>query len=321
MVIAAAEDCQTPRPVRSLARATADKAVAQPAVAPRRVLCGDILFETIRAERSKAMQLLPTGHTVVLVIALLGRVTVTAEEFDEDGSSRTALLLARPGAAKAIWQAGSQGMVIHLPRRRIQAAASQQFGAPQRLANINLPLAREAATERLFVSAGGVFQPAVIRKDVCSETARSLTGALIEALRAPSYPDARSPFIAAGSVQRTLSYIRDPTTVDYSPQRLAAAAGVTERTLRDNFRNVLGQSLPTVIQRCRLEAARARLASALDSRPIQAFALQAGFKSAAAFARAYQRLFGESPTTTRVLATKNFGRHADPVKSRRSAEI
>jgi AraC-like DNA-binding protein len=309
VVIAGLEDHEPPRRMRGVVRPGLGAAAQAPEVIPsRRVQCGDILFETIHTDRRKTMQLRSTANTVVMLFAISGRVSVTAEEFAESASPHVALLLARPGAAKAVWEAGAQGLVAHLPRRRIQAAASQDFGAPHRLASINLLLGREDATERLFNCVGSVFSPVLVRKDACFENTKSLIMALIEALGVPSSVGGRTPFIQAGSVRRTLDYIREPSTTDYSLQRLAAAAGVTERTLRDNFRNVLGQSLPTVIQRCRLEAAHARLASALDSRPVQAFALDAGFKSAGAFARAYQRLFGESPTATRVLAAKNFDR-------------
>jgi AraC-like DNA-binding protein len=113
-------------------------------------------------------------------------------------------------------------------------------------------------------------------------------------------------FLLARSVKRAMDQVRE-SGGQCDGDALAAAAGVTSRTLRNSFRACLGLTLATFIQQEQLETVRRQLASARESRTIQAIAEAAGFASAIAFSRAYQRCFGETPTQTRVRAVREAG--------------
>jgi AraC-like DNA-binding protein len=271
------------------------------AVTPTRAV-DDLVLERCGPGLGAPAAIEPTATRLLLVIPEMGSVKIVAEGLAADVAAGAAVLLARPGAATAVWGLCSRGFVLRIPRRRLQAEASRLSGEPRRVAAVNMavelapsgssglaPLLREIWAQAPHdVAAGRLSSSRVI----C---------AVIACLQTHS----PSPWGVAQSVKRALAYIDDPAAGDVSAERLAAAAGVTERTLRANFREVLGRPLPAVVQAHRLQWAHERLASARDSRSIEAFAAAAGFRSPAAFTRAYRRAFGESPTVTRALGVRN----------------
>jgi len=78
---------------------------------------------------------------------------------------------------------------------------------------------------------------------------------------------------------------------------LARTAGMSRTRFAEAFKLVTGQTPGRIISRLRLTAAARRLTSAALS--VEAAALEAGYGSAAAFVRAFQREFGETPARWR----------------------
>ena len=78
---------------------------------------------------------------------------------------------------------------------------------------------------------------------------------------------------------------------------LARTAGMSRTRFAEEFKLVTGQTPGRIIARLRLTAAARRLTSAALS--VEAAALEAGYGSAAAFVRAFQREFGEPPARWR----------------------
>jgi AraC-like DNA-binding protein len=78
---------------------------------------------------------------------------------------------------------------------------------------------------------------------------------------------------------------------------LAKAAGMSRTRFAESFKLVTGQSPKRVISRMRLTAIARRLASAALS--VESAAEEAGYGSSAAFVRAFQREFGETPARWR----------------------
>jgi transcriptional regulator GlxA family with amidase domain len=194
---------------------------------------------------------------------------------------------------------------LHLPRNQLQAAASRRFGQPQRLAGYAFRLDRDPGCDgfaSIFAQflerartdqapGAGPVEDFFIERTI---TALERQGLASEAL------------VVARSVKHAMDMVREEDGPN-DAERLATAAGVTARTLRNSFRACLGQSLSAFVQQARLDSVRRQLASGRESRSIQALAEAAGFSSATAFARAYLRCFGESPTRTRARAVRDGG--------------
>jgi AraC-like DNA-binding protein len=83
----------------------------------------------------------------------------------------------------------------------------------------------------------------------------------------------------------------------WSLDDLARTAGMSRTRFAEEFKLATGQTPGRIISRMRLTAAARRLTSAALS--IDAAALEAGYGSAAAFVRAFQREFGETPARWR----------------------
>jgi AraC-like DNA-binding protein len=83
----------------------------------------------------------------------------------------------------------------------------------------------------------------------------------------------------------------------WSLDDLARTAGMSRTRFAEEFKLVTGQTPGRIIARLRLTAAARRLTSAALS--VEAAALEAGYGSAAAFVRAFQREFGETPARWR----------------------
>jgi AraC-like DNA-binding protein len=85
---------------------------------------------------------------------------------------------------------------------------------------------------------------------------------------------------------------------------LVNATGVSESTLRRAVLAETGMQLSGFVLNIRLDQAHAWLSSNRESRSQRRIAQALGFNSAAAFARAYKRRFGETMTMTRLRAVR-----------------
>jgi AraC-like DNA-binding protein len=85
---------------------------------------------------------------------------------------------------------------------------------------------------------------------------------------------------------------------------LMRATGVGERALRGAILAETGLRLAGFVLGLRLDRARAWLSSDRESRSQQQIARALGFRSSAAFGRAYRRRFGETMAATRLRAVR-----------------
>jgi AraC family ethanolamine operon transcriptional activator len=93
-------------------------------------------------------------------------------------------------------------------------------------------------------------------------------------------------------------FIRSHTTKSPSRAEIAAAVGVTTRTLHNAMVSVNGMSPLKFITLNRLWATRAALLRADPGRLIKTIALDHGFWHVGRFSQAYRSLFGEPPSVT-----------------------
>jgi AraC family transcriptional activator of mtrCDE len=116
------------------------------------------------------------------------------------------------------------------------------------------------------------------------------------AVGAPVRPPASRPIIQA--VNALLRAPERPWTLP----DLARAAGMSRTRFAEEFKQVTGQTPGRIMARMRLTAVARQLASFDLS--VEAAAEAAGYSSAAAFVRAFQREFGETPARWRRRRTR-----------------
>jgi AraC-like DNA-binding protein len=274
---------------RSLA-APEDGARAKPPSPARRASQDGFRFDRIVSQDGRRVMLRPRMTTPLLVFAL--------QDGDEpsamDGHAMppgTAILIAHDTPSVLTVGAGGEVIVIHIPRARLQAAASARLGEPRRLGMTEVRLAPPAR--------GAMLEDAILLvEDRSPRHAAELLGALMDRLM--EQPDSGNLFPVARSVKAAMDYVRDNIDEDCGPDRLAAVAGVTTAWLRQNFRACLGLSIAGYVHGVRLDIARERLLGGRESRSIAAIAFACGFQTANAFSRAYTARFGEAPSATRA---------------------
>ncbi|PJI89671.1 helix-turn-helix transcriptional regulator [Sphingomonas koreensis] len=201
-------------------------------------------------------------------------------------SAGQAILNAHLDPVMCTCQAAGRVVRLSLPRNAAQAWASEVHGGARRLARA------------VFVFQADAGLAALGNSGCESMKAGAVIQAVIAALASHEGIDVACP------ASRSISLAR--RRLDADPSRawdlddLARGVGVTPVTLQRGFRDCVGVTVASYAQRIRLSEARTRLASARETRPVSAIAHAAGFASVTAFARAYQRVFGETPTKTRA---------------------
>lgn len=117
-----------------------------------------------------------------------------------------------------------------------------------------------------------------------------------------AFADRRSPVRAPQEpphpqlIQSINAFLRSPEQAWTLPD-LAKAAGMSRTRFAGEFKLVTGQTPARIISRLRLTAVARRIASL--SLSVEAAAEEAGYSSSAAFVRAFQREFGETPARWR----------------------
>jgi AraC-like DNA-binding protein len=106
------------------------------------------------------------------------------------------------------------------------------------------------------------------------------------------------------------AFFRSPESA-WTLADLAKAAGMSRSRFAEEFKLSTGQTPARIISRMRLTATARRLAT--EALSVEAAAEDAGYSSAAAFVRAFQREFGETPARWRRR------RRGDETWSRRAA--
>ncbi|MEW2352269.1 helix-turn-helix domain-containing protein [Spirillospora sp. NPDC029432] len=104
---------------------------------------------------------------------------------------------------------------------------------------------------------------------------------------------------APAALRRAIAYIEDHhTDPDITVADIAAAAGVTPRTLQYAFRRHRGTTPMGYVRRVRLAAAHADLQAAGPGTTVTAVAARWGFHHPGRFAADYRAAYGRSPSTT-----------------------
>lgn len=232
------------------------------------------------------------GAAVVLAIPLDGgaQVEIGGTRFMADG--RQAVLNAQDDATRIVCPGGGAMLIIGFRRSTIQMHASAAHGEARRLGRASFLLQIDRAPYMALLAGADLH---AARVDAACEH-------MVAALATQHGID--DAFTASRSISLARRRLDADPTRAWDLDDLARGAGVTPITLQRGFRDYLGTTVAGYAQAIRLRKARACLASERDSRSITAIAQAAGFARGASFVRAYQRLFGETPTQTRSNAVR-----------------
>jgi AraC-like DNA-binding protein/tetratricopeptide (TPR) repeat protein len=100
------------------------------------------------------------------------------------------------------------------------------------------------------------------------------------------------------AVRRALETMRADVGHDWSVRELAAAAGVSGRTLQRQFQIFFGKTPHVALRDLRFECARRELLQGLPGSKVMDVALRCGLPHFGRFATEYRRRYGETPSKT-----------------------
>jgi len=212
-----------------------------------------------------------------------------------------------PGAAEAVLDAGQQHYMIllrlSLVRRLLSAEQMALLATAARCRVLPASPRAQAAIEHWL---DGLIARTHRAPDMLQHPAaidaleRELVLGLIGAVELPVGRDLPGPAsLRQRGLDRAIEYIRYADLTDLDSTTLAAAAGVSQRTLEYAFQDRLGLSPAVFLRRLRLHALRRRLlASALGESTVTELAYHLGFTQLGRMARDYRGIFGEPPSAT-----------------------
>lgn len=254
----------------------------------------------------------PATQTVILphaassacaVVPVTGGVTVEHPGGSHCIGPGRALLVVANGRGTSIRLSGAVALVAHMPRAAIQAAGYARTRQARKLGPGAHVLDFDDSSRGIADAVTRLGEAVALGAPVTDDERRAIGEVLIDDLVKSLLQAPISVFPPAASVQRALDRL-EHWTCGTSREEVARAAGVTRAVLARNIKETTGLTLSQFLMVVQLEWARGRLEGRYESRSIATLAQLAGFRTGQAFARAYQRRFGETPTQTRVRITR-----------------
>lgn len=254
-----------------------------------------------------------TGHRIALtdhdhatlLLPWRGRIgTDDGRQALEAGTE--ALLIPRPGRRVTSAVPGYLGLVVQIPRARLDAALAAAGLTREWLWPAILPTSDGAgATIRrhllhLVEEFDHGLPPFAGSDRAAGAAAEQLCALLAAALRGPEAAQGRGRMLGAAlrHVRLAEAFLAAHAADPLSLARLAGAAGTGERSLQLAFRAVRGVTPREALAAIRLERARDMLLSPTDGARVTDIAIQTGHGHFGRFAAAYRTRFGETPSET-----------------------
>jgi AraC-like DNA-binding protein len=236
-----------------------------------------------------------------------GALRVRHPDVEEDFGPGEVALLVRPGARTVTEVRDYRQLVTTLRASTVREAAGRGPGAPLPNFTSSRPIspirARSWRRARDFVSGLFVGDAEVATAPlVVGSAGRMLAGMLLATFPndaiAPCSPSDHCDARAPGAVRRAVAFIESRADQDISIADIAAAAGVSRRTIQIAFRRHLDTTPTAYLRKVRLDLAHAELlaASPEDGLTVTAVAYRWGFSSPSRFTERYRTEFGRSPS-------------------------
>ncbi|MGO2110955.1 MAG: helix-turn-helix domain-containing protein [Pseudoclavibacter sp.] len=144
---------------------------------------------------------------------------------------------------------------------------------------------------------GSGFQHAALSARLCEQ---AMTTLLIAHPTLWGESSSAPPVQSRRAVHRALEYLESTRGARTTPTELAAAVGVSLRTLELGFRHELDTTPQAHVTDLRLRRAHAELVSSTEEHgaTVRAIAARWGFSNAGRFAQQYLAAYGERPSET-----------------------
>lgn len=228
---------------------------------------------------------------IVVAFAAEGMGRAIVNDIEIDLTQRCAVV-ASGGVFRVERGQAATVLAVRLPRTPMQICASVRHGGARRLMRgaLALDLDRPACLAEALL--------AVAQGQASDEHARFLLEGIVDALAAQHGAD--TPFPPSRAITLARAWLDRDASGHLSHHELAGRVGITGVTLQRGFKAILGTTVTRYSQAVRLHDAQARLQCMWECRSIAEIALAAGFPSSTTFTRAYQKLFEETPTQTRI---------------------
>ena len=245
-------------------------------------------------------------HFYLVQIPIHGAVQISLGNERVLCAGTTAAVISPGEDLRLRWSDNCAQLMVQIPRETIEARLAERFGCRQQhplkfqtAFDLKNPAGRDWRALLNFtvrsVDKGGLFS----RDPLCDDLEDLLLSSLL-ATQPHNYDgelhngDGAVPYY----VVRAEREMREHMAMRLKVARLAAGAGVSERTLHDGFRRFRATTPMGRLTALRLAAARRRLLDAEHGITVGRVAAEVGFFQFGRFAGAYRNAFGELPSAT-----------------------
>jgi AraC-like DNA-binding protein len=261
--------------------------------------------------RAVRVQPEPLRSFVLVQMPRTGQATVRYAGSSVTSTPDVACVLPPDEPPDVRYEEGTPQRIFYIRYDSLTATLAKLLGRPV-TGGLDLDLAMPLVTEgaRAWCRAVDFFAGELARPDETSflghrSVVRLVEEALIQQfllvhrhgasgeLAAPSVPASPMPV-----VRKACSVIEERHDEPLTVGDVAAAVGVSVRTLQECFRRGLGTTPTQYLRTFRLEAARATLQSAEPGESVTSVAFRHGFAHLGRFAADYRARFGERPSET-----------------------
>lgn len=240
-------------------------------------------------------------------IPIAGRAVIRTGDRTVHSDTRVASMPSPDVPADMLWGSGNEQLIVYLDRAAVQAHSSRTAEADRGLSfdpAVRLDSPRLQSWLRLIgyvrdeIDAGSeLLQTPLIRSQLEDLI---ITGLLAGQPNSGSgEPPPANGAAVSQTVRRAMKLIEERPEHPWRVEELARTAGVSARTLQENFQHDRGQSPMEALRRIRLRRAHEELAACeVGSTTVTDVAVRWGFGHLGRFAAAHRTAFGESPSHT-----------------------
>jgi AraC-like DNA-binding protein len=248
------------------------------------------------------------GTFFLLQIPLSGHAHIRSGQQELDTSPRQASLLSPSLGVSMRWSEGCAKLLAQIPRAAVERTLQAMLGRSLRGsiefdAALNLDVGagrRIGQMVHLLRDDVDATDTMILRSSAGPHMRETLIMALLNALP-HNYADmlrAPAPGIAPRHVRQAEEYMRAKAAEHVTVSDIAAAVGVSIRSLQEGFRHFRDLTPLESLRNLRLEGARAALLGATPGESVTSVALAWGFAHLSRFAISYQARYGELPSET-----------------------
>ncbi|MGR6468468.1 helix-turn-helix transcriptional regulator [Rhizobium sp. PAMB 3182] len=201
--------------------------------------------------------------------------------------------------------AGSSLVYAEIPQARYASLAStHEIDPTEKLASLEAVASIEAhglsiveQMAMVLIGDGSEVHPLLKSPFAALQVKEAIVAAFIEYW--PSKASTGGMTAYRGTVRRTISWLHEHLSEDFTIEDVARVAGVSMRGLQQAFKDEIGASPTNYVQKLRLQRVRQDLLDPSCPGTVKEIAFKWGFRHLGYFASRYRTLYGESPSETR----------------------